>query len=88
MHYPINGNTTNVTALKASPGGDGISYPEANEAVNNTEAGERILIAFAQAGTMQCDASVPVQTMQRAKVTVDGDVDGQRGGRQKGRWSA
>lgn len=75
----INGDTSSVTALKTDDGGDGISFPEATAALNNTAEGERILITFAASGTIVFpffDPSFPVQTIQRAQVTIDGDVDG------------
>ena len=72
----INGDTSSVTALKANDGGDGISFPEATAAVNNTAEGGRILITFVQIGTIHFDPDVPVQIVQRAKVTIDGDVNG------------
>ena len=75
----INGDTSSVMALEADDGGDGISFPEALAATNNTTEGERILITFAASGTLVFpffDPSFSVQTIRRAQVTIDGDVDG------------
>ena len=44
-HNSVNGNTTSIAALIATPGADGISFPEALMAANNTAGEDTITLA-------------------------------------------
>jgi hypothetical protein len=71
----VDGNTSSVTALIASPGADGkISFPEAVAAVNNTGPGNTIKFAVAPGSTVHTDALSTYLTA--SFTTIDGDMNG------------
>jgi hypothetical protein len=69
-----NGDTSSISALKSNPGTDGISLPEAIQAINNTASGAGVFVPWSNPGTILCPNPLP--TMTRGNVTIDGDVDG------------
>ena len=71
----VNGNVSSLTALKQNPGSDGISFPEAVEAINRTPSTLDVLLTWQVKGTIACPSLVRL-TSSRGFVTIDGDVDG------------
>lgn len=91
LNCTINGDTSNVSALKNNRGGDGISLPEAIQASNNTPNNGSIFIDWEPPGTVQCPTPValhrnvsvrpqfsdgPLPAITRGNITLSGDVDG------------
>jgi hypothetical protein len=71
----VNGDTSSISALLASPGLDGISFTEALMAANNTPGTDRITISFASAlaGTSIVFAGPEAPPpISRDDVTIDG----------------
>ncbi len=73
----INGSITNVAALLADPGPDGISFLEAVSAINNTAPGYGITFAPALKGkVISYTASLHI-TMNNTTISGDVDSDGE-----------
>jgi hypothetical protein len=69
----IDGDTSDISALKRNPGADGISLPEVITAVNNTRNAGSAFAPWVIPGTVRCDTVLPAIT--RGNLTIDGDVD-------------
>lgn len=73
----VNGDTTNISALKANTGADGISFREALLASNNTSGPKQITFApFLKGGTVQFAPTGGLLILSSGDLTIDGDVDG------------
>jgi hypothetical protein len=78
----INGDTSSVAALMASPGPDGISLPEALMATNNDPGTWNIQFAAARKGsTIDVDPApsagfLGLPGLSGGNVTINGDIDG------------
>ena len=72
----VNGNTSSIDALLASPGADGISLREALIAANTTENAKTIKFAAAlKGGTIRLQPDI-VPPLTSGSLTIDGDIDG------------
>ena len=72
----VNGNTSSLTALQQNPGADGISLPEALQAINNTPTTIDVLVTWQVKGMYACSTPDKLANLTRGNMTLDGDVDG------------
>ncbi len=69
----VNGDTTSIAALEASPGPDGISIREAIEAANNTEGADEITFDFGHDGPEEILLTLgELQITDELTITGDG----------------
>lgn len=69
----INGDVSNLDALRNNPGPDGLSLPELLTAIGSSLLPGRVIADFSEGGTIRCNSPLPTVV---GPLTLNGDVNG------------
>ena len=69
----MNGDVSNLDALRNNPGPDGLSLPELLTAIGSSLLPGRVIADFSEGGTIRCNSPLPTVV---GPLTLNGDVNG------------
>ena len=69
----VNGDVSNLDALRTNPGSDGLSLPELLAALVSSRLSRRVMADFSEGGTIRCNSPLPTVV---GPLSLNGDVNG------------